>query len=229
MADYLIVPELAVRNGHVVKVPAGLASEHAALAEPVSCAVNCAELCGIGEGDTVVVVGAGPMGLMNLFVAREFGAHKLILAQREGKRLEQARVFDCDRLVNTSKEDLRAAVLAETGGLGADCAIVAAPSASAQAEAPTLVRKRGTVCLFASLSVGSNLLSVDSRTIHYGELRVVGVSDSTTRQVERALTILGKPAFPRQKLVSHQLALQDIRRAFELMLSRDCQRVILIP
>ena len=154
MADYLIVPELAVRNGHVVKVPAGLASEHAALAEPVSCAVSCAELCGIGEGDTVVVVGAGPMGLMNLFVAREFGARKLILAQREGKRLEQARVFDCDRLVNTSKEDLRAAVLAETGGLGADCAIVAAPSASAQAEAPTLVRKRGTVCLFASLPVG---------------------------------------------------------------------------
>jgi len=233
MADYLIVPELAVRNGHVVKVPAGLASEHAALAEPVSCAVSCAELCGIGEGDKVVVVGAGPLGLMNLFVAREFGARRLILAQREGKRLEQARSFDrdfaIDRLVNTSKEDLRAAVLAETGGLGADCVIVAAPSASAQAEAPTLVRKRGTVCLFASLPLGANLLSVDSRTIHYGELRVVGVSDSTARQVERALTILGKPGFPRQKLVSHQLALQDIHRAFELMLSRDCQRVILVP
>ena len=61
------------------------------------------------------------------------------------------------------------------------------------------------------------------------ELRVVGVSDSTARQVERALTILAKPGFPRQKLVSHQLALQDIHRAFELMLSRDCQRVILIP
>ena len=229
MAEYLIVPELAVRGGHVVKVPEGLAPEHAALAEPVSCAVNCAELCGIAEGDTVVVVGAGPMGLMNLFAAREFGARKLILAQREGKRLERARAFDCDRLVNTSKEDLRAAVLAETGGLGADCVIVAAPSAPAQAEAPALVRKRGTVCLFASLPVGSNMLSVDSRVIHYGELRVVGVSDSTARQVQRALAILGQPGFPKQKLVSHQLALEEIHRAFELMVSRDCQRVILKP
>jgi L-iditol 2-dehydrogenase len=229
MAERLIVPELAVRNAHVVKVPEGLAPEHAALAEPVSCAVNCAELCGIAEGDTVVVVGAGPMGLINLFVAREFGARRLILAQREGKRLEQARAFDCGRLVNTSSEDLRAVVLAETGGLGADCVIVAAPSASAQEQAPALVRKRGTVCLFASLPVGANMLSLDSRAIHYGELRVIGVSDSTARQVERALAILGKPGFPKQKLVSHQLGLEDIHRAFELMSSRESQRVVLRP
>ena len=234
MAEYLIVPELAVRNGHVVKVPdppggARLASEHAALAEPVSCAVNCAELCGIGEGDSVVVVGAGPMGLMNLFVAREFGARKLILAQRPGKRLEQARAFDCGRLVDTGAEDLRQVVLEETGGLGADCVIVAAPSAAAQAEAPGLVRKRGTVCLFASLPVGSNLLSVDSRTIHYGEIRVVGASDSTARQVERALAILAKPGFPKEKLVSHQLGLRDFARAFQMMLDRDGLRIVLRP
>jgi threonine dehydrogenase-like Zn-dependent dehydrogenase len=73
------------------------------------------------------------------------------------------------------------------------------------------------------------MLSVDSRTIHYGELRVVGVSDSTARQVEQALAILGKPGFPKQKLVSHQLGLDEIHRAFELMLSRDCLRVVLKP
>jgi L-iditol 2-dehydrogenase len=234
MAEYLIVPELAVRNGHVVKVPdppggARLASEHAALAEPVSCAVNCAELCGITEGDTVVVVGAGPLGLMNLFVAREFGARKLILAQRAGKRLEQARAFDCGRLVNSSEEDLRAVVLEQTGGLGADCVIVAAPSADAQAQAVGLLRKRGTLCLFASLPVGTHLLSLDSRAVHYGELRVVGASDSTARHVEKALALLAKPGFPKEKLVSHRLGLEDIARAFEMMTARDCLRVVLRP
>lgn len=231
MAEYVIVPELAVRNGHVVKVPpsSGLAAEHAALAEPVSCAVNCAELCGIAEGDAVVVVGAGPMGLLNLFVARELGARKLILAQRAGKRLEQMRAFDCGRLVDSSQEDLRAVVLQETGGLGADCVIVAAPSAAAQGEALGLVRKRGTLCLFASLPVGSNLLSMDSRLIHYGEIRVVGSSDSTARQVEKALSILAQPGFPKEKLVSHQLGLEEIHRAFELMLARDSMRVVLKP
>jgi L-iditol 2-dehydrogenase len=234
MAEQVIIPELAVRNGHVVKVPdppegGGLAAEHAALAEPVSCAVNCAELCGIGKGDTVVVVGAGPLGLMNLLVARDFGARRLILAQRAGKRLELARSFDCDRLVDTTAEDLRQVVLAETGGLGADCVIVAAASAEAQAQAVGLVRKRGTVCLFASLPVGSNLLSVDSRTIHYGEIRVVGASDSTARQVQKALAILSQPGFPKEKLVSHQLGLRDFPRAFQMMLDRDGLRIVLRP
>jgi L-iditol 2-dehydrogenase len=234
MAEYVAIPELAVRNGHVVKVPdpphgGGLAAEHAALAEPVSCAVNCAELCGIGKGDTVVVVGAGPLGLLNLLVAREFGARRLILAQRAGKRLELARSFGCDRLVDTTAEDLRQAVLAETGGLGADCVIVAAPSAEAQAQAVGLVRKRGAVCLFASLPVGSHLLAVDSRAVHYGELRVVGASDSTARQVQRALGILARPGFPREKLVSHQLPLEEFATAFRLMQDRDSLRVVLRP
>jgi L-iditol 2-dehydrogenase len=234
MAEYVVIPELAVRNGHVVKVPdpphgGGLAAEHAALAEPVSCAVNCAELCGIGKGDTVVVVGAGPLGLLNLFVAREFGARRLILAQRAGKRLELARSFSCDRLVDTTTEDPRQVVLAETGGLGADCVIVAAPSAEAQAQAVGLVRKRGAVCLFASLPVGSHLLALDSRAVHYGELRVVGASDSTARQVQKALGILARPDFPREKLVSHQLPLEEFATAFRMMQDRDSLRVVLRP
>jgi L-iditol 2-dehydrogenase len=229
MAEYVVIPELAVRNGHLVKVAPGLRPEHAALAEPVSCAVNCAENCGIAAGDTVVVVGAGPMGIMNLYVARQFGARKLILAQRAGKRLEQARRFECDRLVDTSGEDLAKAVLEETGGVGADCVIVAAPSAEAQEQAPALARKKGTICLFASLPVGGSLLSLDSRRIHYGELRLVGASDSTARQVGKALEILSRPDFPKEKLVSHTLGLQDIHRAFDAMLSRDAMRVILKP
>jgi threonine dehydrogenase-like Zn-dependent dehydrogenase len=70
---------------------------------------------------------------------------------------------------------------------------------------------------------------VDSRTIHYGEIRVVGASDSTARQVQKALSILAKPGFPKEKLVSHRLGLEEIGRAFELMLARDCLRVVLKP
>jgi L-iditol 2-dehydrogenase len=119
MAEYLVIPAAAIRNGHVVKVPPGMLPEHAALAEPTSCAVNCVENCGIKGGETVVVVGAGPLGILNLYVAREYGARKLILAQREGKRLSQAGEFEYDRLVNTTKEDLAEVVRSETGGVGA--------------------------------------------------------------------------------------------------------------
>ncbi|UCF96464.1 MAG: alcohol dehydrogenase catalytic domain-containing protein [Spirochaetaceae bacterium] len=229
MAEYMIVPAGAIRNGHVVKVPPGLAPEHAALAEPVSCAVNCVENCRITAQDTVVVVGAGPLGIMNLFVAREYGATKTILAQREGRRLEAARQFSCHRLVNTTKEDLVEIVKAETGGLGADCVIVAAPSAAAQEQAIDLVRKKGRVCLFASLPVGTNMLNLDSRKIHYNELNVLGTSDSTAGQVAKAIEILQQPSFPKDKLATHRLPLEDIDEAFSIMQSREGLRVVLIP
>ena len=67
------------------------------------------------------------------------------------------------------------------------------------------------------------------RTIHYGEIRVVGASDSTARQVQKALAILAKPGFPKEKLVSHQLGLRDFARAFQMMLDRDGLRIVLRP
>ncbi|MBT7170881.1 MAG: alcohol dehydrogenase catalytic domain-containing protein, partial [Phycisphaerales bacterium] len=70
MAEWCAIPALAVSGGHVVKVPEGLKPEYAALAEPISCAVNSVEQCNIEEGDVVLVMGAGPMGLLNAAVAR---------------------------------------------------------------------------------------------------------------------------------------------------------------
>lgn len=229
MAEYLIIPEIAISNGHVVKVPAGIAPEHACLAEPVSCAVNAVENCRVEAGDTVVVLGAGPLGIMNLFVAREYGAAKLILAQREGKRLELARQFACDLLVNTTRENLADIVRGETGGIGADVVIVAAPEAGVQEQALDLVRKKGRVCLFASLPVGKNMLSLDSRKIHYGELEVVGASDSSARQVAKAVSLLARKDFPKEKLANPILKLSEIQTAFAVMAARDGMRVVLKP
>jgi L-iditol 2-dehydrogenase len=229
MAEYVIIPEIAIRNGHVVKVPEGIAPEHACLAEPVSCAVNAVENCRVEKGDTVVVLGAGPLGIMNLFVAREYGARQLILAQREGKRLEQARQFDCDLLVNTTTENLAEIVRARTGGIGADVVIVAAPEAGVQEQALELARKKGRVCLFASLPVGKNMLSMDSRKIHYGELEVVGASDSTARQVAKAVSLLARPDFPKEKLATPIMPMSRIADAWEAMAARDGMRVVLTP
>jgi len=229
MAEYLVIPAAAIRNGHVVKVPPGMLPEHAALAEPTSCAVNCVENCGIKGGETVVVVGAGPLGILNLYVAREYGARKLILAQREGKRLLQAGEFEYERLVNTTKEDLAEVERSETGGLGADVAIVAAPEAGAQEQALDLVHKKGRVCLFASLPVGKSILNIDSRTIHYNEIIVTGASDSTPRQVEKAASVLSRKDFPKQKIANPILKLQDIHKAFQIMQAREGMRVVLRP
>ncbi len=229
MAEYVVVPERALRNGHAVKVPKTVKPEHAALAEPLSCCVNAAENCGIQKGDTVAVVGAGPMGIMNACIAREFGAAKIILAEINEARLRQAEAFGFDRLVNPAAEDLAKVVKEMTGGLGADVCIVAAPAAKPQEQALNLVRKRGVVCLFASLPAGGSLLSIDSRPLHYNELRVVGTSDSTPAQVKRAVDLIAGGAMPMDKLATHVLPLAEFTRAFELMTNGESLRVVLRP
>jgi L-iditol 2-dehydrogenase len=229
MAEFVTVPARALRQGHVVKVPAGVKAIHAALSEPVSCCVNAAENCGIVKGDVVAVLGAGPMGILNACVAREYGAAKIILSELNPARLKQAEAFGFERLVNPATDDLAKTILAETGGYGADVLIVSAPAAQPQEQAMTLVRKRGTVCLFASLPAGNSMLNVDSRPIHYGELRVVGTSDSTAAHVERAVELIAGASLPVEKIASHVLNFNAVQQAFALMESGEALRVVLTP
>lgn len=229
MAEYVAIPGLALRNGHVVKVPAHVDPVHACLAEPVSCAVNSCENSGVSKGDTVLVMGAGPMGILNALVARQYGAGQVILSEINPARLAQGAAFGFDRLVNPAAEDLGAVVKGMTGGYGADVVIVAAPAAAPQEQALELVRRRGTVCLFASLPHDKRMITVDSRLLHYGELRVVGTSDSTPAHVRKAVEILGDASFPAGKIVTHLLPLDGFKEAIELMKSGEALRVVLKP
>jgi len=229
MTQFVTIPARAIENGHVVKVPAGVEAAYAALAEPLSCTVNAAENCNIQEGDTVVVIGAGPMGIMNACTAREFGAGRIILAEINEVRLKQAEAFGFDLVVNTNKKNLEEIVKEQTEGLGADVVIVAAPAAQPQEQAPALVRKRGTVCLFASLPKGASDITLDSRIVHYGEVRVVGTSDSTAAHVAKAVELLSNGRVPADKLASHVLELDGIFNAYQLMQSGEALRVVLKP
>lgn len=229
MAEYVVIPARALKNGHAVKVPAGVKPEHAALSEPLSCAVNSLKNCNIQKGDVVVVLGAGPMGLMNACVAKGMGASKVILSEINPERLAQADGFGCDILINPTKTDLKQAVMDATNGLGADIAIVAAPAAPPQEQALELVRKRGTVCLFASLPLGNNMLNIDSRLIHYNEIRLVGTSDSTPAHVQTAIDLIATKAIPAEKIASHIMGLDDIFKAYDLMVSGEALRVVLKP
>ena len=229
MAEYVVIPAKAVRNGHVVKVPRNLKPEYAALAEPLSCAVNSVKRSNVRKGDFVLVMGAGPMAILNALAAKEFGASKVFMTELNPARLTQAKSFDIDRLINPAEEDLVKIIMNETNGYGADVVIVTAPAAQPQEEALKLVRKRGTVCLFASLPSGKSNLTIDSRLVHYSEILVTGSSDSTTLDVQQAVRILGKPGFPADKIASHLMGLDGIHDAFKLMISGEALRVVLKP
>lgn len=229
MAEYVVIPGKAISNGHLVKVSGGIKAEYAALAEPLSCAVNSAIQSNICEGDFVLILGAGPMAILNALVARRFGASKIFMTELSVPRLEQARLFDIDRIINPTKENLKEIIHEETGGYGADVVIVAAPAAAPQEDSLKLVRKRGTICLFASLPKGESNLNIDSRLIHYNEINLTGSSDSTAEHVKQALEMIASTGFPADKLVTHILGLHKINDAFEMMTNGETLRVVLKP
>ena len=229
MAEYVAIPGRALKNGHVIVVPDGVKPEHAALAEPVSCAVNSVAQCSIQPGDTVLVLGAGPMGILNALVAKADGAGKVLLSEVNPARLKQAEAFGLDVLIDPATDDIAEIIKRETDGIGADVVIVAAPAAAPQEQAISYVRKRGTVCLFASLPVGKSMLQIDSRPLHYGEIRLIGTSDSTPKHVERAVELIVKRLIPVEKIASHLLPLDEIEQAFDLMTSGQSLRVVLLP
>ncbi len=216
-AEQIPIAAHAVRMGNVLRVPDGLTSAAAALTEPLSCVVNAQEVARVGEGQSVVVVGAGPLGCMHVQVARARGARQVFVVQRSKPRCELARRFGPDAVICSEDEAPVERVRELTGGRGCDRVIVAAPDRGAQEQSIELAAKGGVVSLFASLPRGASEITLDSRVIHYGEIAVVGCSDSRPEHAREALRLLESGAVDANKLITHEVPLGRILDGIAIM------------
>ena len=226
-AEYIAIPPAGVRGGNVVKVPQSL-GEMAALAEPVSCAVNAQILAGVKADDTVAVLGCGPLGAIHAEVARANGAAKVFVTQRSAERLKFAEQLNIDAVIDTSKKDAVDEVMKLTDGLGVDVVMVTVPAASVQEQALSMARKGGMINLFASLPKGASQLNIDSRLIHYRELFISGASDSTPGHVETAVKLLSEGRIS-ENIITHRLPLEKFMDGLSLMQNSQCLKVLMKP
>lgn len=226
-AEYIAIPTTGVAGGNVVKIPDTLGAM-AALAEPISCAVNAQILAGVKMGDTVVVVGCGPLGAIHTQVARANGATKIIVTQRSATRLKLAESLGVDHIIDAGHSDPVAEVMKLTDGIGADVVIVTAPSVSAQEQSLSMARKGGMINLFAGLPQGDSELRLDSRLIHYRELFLSGGSDSTAHHVELAVRLLDK-GFISESIITHNLPIDKFIDGLMLMKERKSLKVLIKP
>jgi L-iditol 2-dehydrogenase len=228
-AERLAIPGDAIRSGNVIAVADNVPDDAAALSEPLSCAINAQEIAGIKDGDVVLILGGGPLGALNAEVAKALGASTVIVVQRSEPRLSMVRKLEDVVVVGGEGRDIGVAVREATAGLGADAAIVCAPSAQAMEEALSYVRKGGTVSLFASLPKDAPPLSLDSRAIHYGELRIVGASDSRPAHVQRALDLLAAGRIDVDSVVTHRIRLDQLDEGLRLMRGKKSLKVLVFP
>ncbi len=228
-AQYVLLNRIVVNHGPVHKLPAHVSYDEAALAEPLGCVLNALELSDVRLGDTVVIIGAGPVGCMIIEVARRMGATQVIVVQRSRPRLEMARQFGADLYICSSEEDAMARVLEATGGLGADVVLTACPSPEAQVDAIAMAKNRARVNFFGGLPKDKSNVTLDTNLIHYKELFVMGAHGCVPRHHRQAVDLIASGAVDMPRYISHRFPLEEIAEAFAMSESHAGLRVVVHP
>ncbi len=218
-AEYIAIPPECLRLGTILPLPAGMDPAVGAISEPVCSCINAQEKGRVGLGDTVVVIGAGPVGCIHLCLARARGAHAVMVADIQEERLALCRGFAPDHLINASETNVVEEVRRLTGGRGADVVITANAAPAAQVQAVEMARKGGRILLFGGLPGDQSRPGLDTNLIHYQALQLIGTTIFAPRHQHLALQLLASGKIPGDRLISDRWPLtefcQGVSKAME--------------
>jgi L-iditol 2-dehydrogenase len=225
LAERMALTGEVLTNGIVHHMPPRMSHLHAALAEPCASVLAAHERARTSPADTVVVIGAGPVGCTHIAVAKARGA-RVIVSQRSQRRRELAQRFAPDYVIDPTREDVVARVRALTEGRGADIVICANPVGETQPQAVEMVRKGGQVLLFGGLPKAKPMVTLDANRIHYGEITVVGSFSYHPTMHALALDVIRRRLVPADRLITHTYPLERVAEAFAMAASGEALKVV---
>jgi L-iditol 2-dehydrogenase len=227
-AQYIAIPARIVKQ-NLLPIPDGVSFKHAALTEPLACAVHGIERSEINLGDTVCIIGHGPIGLMLVRLAKLKGA-RVIVVGRNPFKLDIARQFGADELVdiNTVSDVVEAVRGLTIGRRGVDVAIEAVGLPETWEQAIAMTRPGGLVNLFGGCKSGTQI-TVDTRRLHYDELKLVGIFHHTPRYTRAALSLIADGQIDAETLISHEMPLERLEEALLLLASGDTLKIAIRP
>lgn len=215
-AEYVKIPKRAVTQGNIKEIPADLDFAEALLCEPLSCVYNGLEKCRIKLGDTVLVMGAGAIGLMHGVLAEAMGAGTILIFDPDARRAQQAKtVIPKAKTFGGDMSELESWVFAETEGKGVNVCVTANPVPAAQQCALRLMAVGGRVCFFGGLPREKDQTPLDTNLIHYKELHVLGSTRSNLRQFTEMLDLLGKRKINLASFITGRYQAEDYKQAFQ--------------
>lgn len=212
-AEYVRVPEEAVRQGNVCKLGPAISYAEAAAVEPLSCVYNGYEAYQVHPGDNVLIIGSGPIGCMHAMLALMSGAAKVIMSDLSAERLAGCKEI-LPKIIPYSGGDLKGFVMEQTNGRGLDVCVTACPSPAAQASSFDMMAMFGRVCFFGGLPAGKEKVELNTNTIHYKHLMVTGTSRSSLSQYRKCLELVETGVLELNRLVTNHFTLDQIDEAF---------------
>lgn len=229
-AEYVHVPERLVRLS-LYHLPASTPFVAAALTEPLACALHGVEASEIVEGDTVAILGSGPLGLLLAKLAALRGA-RVLLSGRGAQRLALGHHFGADTVIDVSSLSLQEqaeAVLRETeGGRGADVVIEAVGTLETWNLATRMVRPGGLVNFFGGCPSDTQLV-LETRPLHYGELTLKGVFHYAPAHYAQALELITSHQVDVEALITERVPLAATLDIFQRLLQKQGVKYALIP
>jgi len=225
-AEYVRVPERAVLFGNIVELPDHVSFDQAAINEPLSCVYNGIIQCPIASGDEVLIIGAGPIGIMYAQLAKISGAARVFINNRSPGRLEICKQID-ETIITLESERIKERIDELTGGKGVDVCVTANASPEAQQLAVELVGMNGKINFFGGLPKEREMVSLNTNAIHYKQLLVTGSTKANNHHFRKMLQFIGSGILDVNKLISARYPIGRAVEAVEYaMSSRGVKTVI---
>jgi L-iditol 2-dehydrogenase len=228
-AEYIRIPARIVAK-NTLRVPDHVPLEHAALTEPLACAVHGFEDSHPHPGDIVAIIGGGPLGLMMLHVAALAGCEVIALVKHDGQA-EAAKQLGAAHVVQTAniREAIKQTRALTPKDRGVDIAIEAVGVPDAWQEAIELVRKGGTVNFFGGCAVGTHV-RLDTNRIHYSDITLRATFHHTPAICRRSLDLIASGRFQAGAFITGHAHLYELNRVFEKLMNRSSEiKTAIVP
>jgi L-iditol 2-dehydrogenase len=226
-AEYIrVVPQLVQKV--VIKIPDAMTYEEATMIEPTACCVRAVTESRIVPGDTVLVIGGGPLGLLNAQVAKHMGASQVIVSGHHDLRIEMAKKLGIDHAFNARKIDIKERVKELTEDRGADLVIVAVASSEAVHQGIRLVRWGGRVCIFGDFrDVPQPNLKIDPKLMLRDDIELFGSWGCSPQDYRVAFNMIKMGRVKAKEMITHRYPVERFAEALKVIAEKQCLRIVI--
>jgi L-iditol 2-dehydrogenase len=226
-ADYLLVGAHVVARNAFHKPP-GLPFEEAALLEPLACVVHAQDSARPQKFESVLIIGAGPFGLLHMLALRLVGVREVTVAGRGVQRLEWAQQLGANRVIDVGRTDVEGTIAGLNGGFGPDLVIECTGQVAGWEDAFARVRRGGRVVFFGGCP-SNTALRVDTRRMHYDNLTLLAPFHFRPRDVRRAFELLSARKLGAGGIVNARRPLSALAEVFTMLERGDVLKCAMIP
>lgn len=225
-AEYVVIPARAVRSGCIFPIADNVSFEEAAINEALSCVCNGFERCDIHPGDNVVVIGAGPIGIMHAMLAKMAGAGRVYISDLSESRLEICKQIDPSFI--TVKDNLAEVISKDTNGFGADVCITACPAPAAQQTALEICGFNARINFFGGIPADKQPISINTNLIHYKQLIVSGTCRASLTQYGKVLNFITTGILDVKPLIARTIPLKNIQEGIDFAAAADGLKNVIV-